>query len=53
EANESLRFVGVIIPLSNRPESEITLETISSWERRNANFIILYNTEFVCVDAKG
>ncbi|CAG9532494.1 unnamed protein product [Cercopithifilaria johnstoni] len=53
EPNESLRFVGVIVPLSNRPESEVTLETISSWERRNANFTILYNTEFVCVDAEG
>ncbi|VIO92368.1 helix-loop-helix DNA-binding domain containing protein [Brugia malayi] len=53
EVNESLRFVGVIIPLSNRPESEVTLEMINSWERRNANFTIIYNTEFVCVDAKG
>ncbi|VBB27129.1 unnamed protein product [Acanthocheilonema viteae] len=53
EPNESLRFVGVIVPLSNPPESEVTLETISSWERRNANFTVLYNTEFVCVDAEG
>uniref|UniRef100_A0A0R3RMH5 PAS domain-containing protein n=1 Tax=Elaeophora elaphi TaxID=1147741 RepID=A0A0R3RMH5_9BILA len=51
--NESLRFVGVAVPLLNRPESEVTLETISSWERRNSNFTVLYNTEFVCVDAEG
>ncbi|KAM3722788.1 Circadian locomoter output cycles protein kaput [Dirofilaria immitis] len=53
EPNESLRFVGVIVPLSNRPESEIMLETISSWERRNANFTVFYNTEFICIDAEG
>ncbi|VDK77535.1 unnamed protein product, partial [Onchocerca ochengi] len=53
EPNESFRFVGIIVPLSNRPESEIMLEMISSWERRNANFTIFYNTEFVCVDAEG
>uniref|UniRef100_A0A915Q271 PAS domain-containing protein n=1 Tax=Setaria digitata TaxID=48799 RepID=A0A915Q271_9BILA len=53
EPNESLRFIGTIIPLSNRPESQITIESISSWKRKNANFTILYNTEFVCVDANG
>ncbi|VDK70019.1 unnamed protein product [Litomosoides sigmodontis] len=53
EPNGSLRFVGITVPLSNRPESEVTLETISSWERRNSNFTVLYNTEFVCTDAEG
>ncbi|VDO65127.1 unnamed protein product, partial [Onchocerca flexuosa] len=53
EPNESFRFVGIVVPLSNRPDLEITLEVISSWERRNANFTLFYNTEFVCIDAEG